>query len=566
VVALWGIALVAGAIAGLSPCVLPVLPVVFLAWTAPGEPAPTARGARRRRALAVVAGLVVSFSVATLAGSALLSALHLPQGLLRDVGLAVVALVGLGLLLPTLGEALERPFRRLGTRAPDSAAPALVLGLALGAVYVPCAGPVLAAVTVLGARHRVSLDTVVVTGFFALGSALPLLAVALAGERAIERSRRLSAWARRGRPVAGAVLVLVALGLALNLFDPLQRALPGYTSALQSRVEGTTFARQQIARLEHRGSTNSLANCATATTVLERCGRAPEFTGITTWLNTPGDAPLSLARLRGRVVLVDFWTYSCINCQRTLAHLEAWDRLYRPLGLTIVGVHSPEFAFEHVVGNVRAADARLGVRYPVAVDDRLATWSAYDNAYWPAEYLIDAHGVVRHVSFGEGEYATTERLIRELLVAEHPRARLPHASEVPDRTPTEPTSLETYLGLERAQYYANPSLRRGTASYVLPLVVPPGQYGLGGSWRTAAESTTAVADAQLRLHFSARAVYLVMGGRGTVRVVVPGAPARVVRVGGLPRLYTLYRSRSTTSAVMTLEVSPGVSAYDVTFG
>ncbi len=562
-IALWGIALLAGVIAGISPCVLPVLPVVVLAWTAPVG-ADEGR-ARRRRALAVVAGLVVSFSVATLVGSSLLTALHLPQSLLRDAGLVVLVLLGLGLIVPALQHQLERPFARLGARAPRGSLSGLTLGLSLGALYVPCAGPVLAAVAFLGARHQVGLSTVVVTAFFALGSAIPLVALALAGERVVERSARLRRTATRLRPLGGVVLVAMALVLATGLLDPLQTALPGYTSALQRAVEGNSFTQHQIAALEGRGR-STLSDCVDGDPVLQRCGRAPEFAGISAWLNTPGGRPLTMAGLRGRVVLVDFWTYSCINCERTLPHLETWNRLYARDGLTIVGVHSPEFAFEHVVSNVAAADRRLGVRYPVAIDDRLATWAAYANQYWPAEYLVDASGVVRHVHFGEGQYATTESLIRSLLVAAHPHLHLPAPSDLPDRTPTEPTSPETYLGASRAQYYDNPTMGRGLGHFTLPATTPADQYGLGGTWSVADQYVEAGAGARLRLAFTARDVYLVLGGHGVVTVSLPGRATRRVSVSGVPRLYTLVSGNSVESAILDLSMSPGVRAYDFTFG
>jgi thiol-disulfide isomerase/thioredoxin len=309
---------------------------------------------------------------------------------------------------------LERPFARLGTRRPSGRAGGFVLGLALGVLYVPCAGPILAAVTVVGATHRVGLTAVILTAAFAVGTAVPLLTVGVAGGQLAGRIgalRRQAPWARRA---GGAVLVVTALAIAFNVFDGLQRVVPGYSTALQ---DSATIRKQlnQLTEVPHA----TVTSCSVDASTLVNCGPAPDFTGITSWLNTPGGQPLSLGGLRGKVVLVDFWTYSCINCQRTLPHLEAWYREYAQDGLVIVGVHTPEFAFEHVVSNVQAQAAALGVRYPVAVDDSYATWNAYSNQYWPAEYLIDAQGDVRHVHFGEGGYAITEQLIRQLLRAAH---------------------------------------------------------------------------------------------------------------------------------------------------
>src|SRR5262249_31365757 len=224
---------------------------------------------------------------------------------------------------------------------------------------------------------------------------------------------------------------------------------------------------------------------------------------ITSWLNTPGGRPLSLGGLRGKVVLVEFWTYSCINCQRTLPHVEAWYREYARDGFVIVGVHTPEFAFEHVVSNVRAQAAALGVRYPVAIDDGYATWNAYDNEYWPADYLIDAQGIVRHVNFGEGDYAGTERLIRQLLAAAHPAPAppgqaLPRAPAVPNQTPAGELSPETYVGYERLQYLVPATVvRDAPAAYRFPASLPPGGLGLSGTWTDHAQEATAGPGAEL---------------------------------------------------------------------
>ena len=224
-----------------------------------------------------------------------------------------------------------------------------------------------------------------------------------------------------------------------------------------------------------------------AGTPLQDYGPAPEFTGISTWLDTDGGKPLTLAGLRGRVVLIDFWTYSCINCLRTLPQVTAWDAKYRAAGLTIVGVHSPEFAFEHVVSNIRRAIEDQGIRYPVAVDNDLATWSAWGNQYWPAEYLIDRDGHVRYASFGEGDYDKTERAIRDLL-GEPPAPIGPSPAIVPSNEVITP---ETYLGSERAQSYAQELLGPTAAVYTLPPVVRLNQVGLGGTWTIEGERIVA---------------------------------------------------------------------------
>jgi len=560
-VGLLGIGFVAGLVAGISPCILPVLPVVLVA----GATEPEAR-ARRRRPFAVVAGLVLSFSAVTLGGSALLSALGLPQDFLRDAGLVVLGLFGLGLLVPQVGELLERPFSRIRFRQPKGQGAGFVLGLGLGAVFVPCAGPVLAAISVIGATRHVSAEAVFLTLFFAAGAAVPLLFVALAGDGLVRRVAVLRQRAPFIRIAGGVVLVAMALVIGLNLTDGLQRSVPGYTSALQRHIEGTAFATHQLTALKGTGN-GSLSACKADQAALEECGAAPGFRRVTAWLNTPGDRPLTLESLRGRVVLVDFWTYSCINCQRTLPHVEVWDRLYGSDGLVVVGVHTPEFAFEHVVSNVAASAVQLGVRYPVAVDDDYGTWDAYGNQYWPAEYLVDAKGDVRHVSFGEGGYGQTESLIRTLLLDAHPGIVLPPASDVPDRTPTEAINPETYLGYERLQYLVGATpVPNQAATYSFPSTLPPGGVGLSGEWTIGSQAATAGSGAKLEIGIQAMDVYLVLGGTGTVTVALDGAPSKTITVSGVPGLYTLLSTPSVATGSLELSFTPGVQAYDFTFG
>ncbi len=556
------IGVVAGFLAGISPCILPVLPVVLVASAEPGTTTPAPR-AGLARPLAVIAGLVLSFSLLILVGSEVLSLLHLPQDSLRDVGLGLLALVGLGYLIPPLGALLERPFARVRARRPDGRAGGFVLGLALGVLYVPCAGPILAAITVLGATHRVGLTAVVLTAAFAVGTAVPLLAVAVAGNRLAGRVGAVRRHAPRVRQAGGIILLVMAVAIGADAFAGLQRAVPGYATALQ----GSAKVRKQLGALSGEPHT-TLAKCNPDATTLVNCGPAPNFTGITAWLNTPGGRPLSLRALRGKVVLVDFWTYSCINCQRTLPHVEAWYREYAEDGFVVVGVHTPEFAFEHVVSNVRAQAAALGVRYPVAIDDRDATWDTYDNEYWPADYLIDARGTVRHVHFGEGDYAGTERLIRQLLTAAHPGRSLPRATGVPNQTPAGELSPETYVGYERLQYLApgNDVIRDAPAAYRFPASLPLGGMGLSGTWTDHAQEATAGPGAELELGFLAQKVYLVLGGTGTLRVSVGGRHSQTIQVRGVPRLYTLYQAPSATTGKMLLRASPGVQAYDFTFG
>ncbi len=569
---LLAVAFIAGLIAGVSPCILPILPIVLVGWSADDAEPGEASRQRRRQGIALVVGLVISFSILTAVGAEVLSAMHLPDAFLHDLGIALLLLFGISLLVPRLERLLERPFARFarpGTRGTKSS---FLCGLGLGFVFVPCAGPVLATISVLGAHHRASLESLALSVCFGVGVALPLLLVALAGDRLIERNRWLAAKARHLRPIAGIVLIAMSVAVMLDLTAPLQRALPSYTNSLQTWVEGGQHTTKALRALAGDNNSTALAQCEIAaangtSSGLRSCGAAPEFTGITGWFNTKGSRPLTMVGQWGHVVLIDFWTYSCINCQRSLPHVEQWSDRYRSDGFQVIGVEAPEFAFEHVVSNVKAAASRLGVRYPVAVDANLATWQAYGNQYWPGEYLIDATGVIRHVDYGEGNYPHTESLIRKLLRQAHPGQALPSPLNVADTTPTGSLSPETYLGADRSVFLDNGSVTSGTTSHFdLPSSTQNGYYDLGGTWRASGESITAGADAQIALNFTAQKVFLVLSGHGTVTEWLNGRRLGKVAVQGVPNLYQLLALPSQTEGVLRLALTKGLSAYDFTFG
>ncbi len=467
---LLAVAFLGGLITGLSPCIVPVLPVVLAGGTTAAD---------RRRPLLIVAGLVLSFSFTVLVGSTVLSALGLPQDLLFWLGVSLLFALAAGLLVPVVGEWIERPFRRLGTSRYAGRGGGLVLGLSLGLVFVPCAGPVLSAISVAAANHRVGASSLFVTLFYAAGATVPLLVFAVLGQRAASGWQVMRAHLPALRRAAGGVLAVTALAIAFGWLSPLQRSVPGYTSALEDHLEGGSAITRQLQALdgEHANQFVKAATAkpkspppstpagATGTSNLPDLGQAPEFTGIVKWLNTPNDAPLSLQQLRGKVVLIDFWTYSCINCQRSLPHVEAWYRDYQADGLVVVGVHTPEFAFEHVVGNVVSAATSLGVKYPVAVDSNYGTWDAWNNQYWPAEYLIDPSGNVRAYDFGEGDYATMEANIRTLLHGERgqqPASRHRSSQQDPDR----PTLAGELPGLRRDPVRRRNARRQGPTDHL----------------------------------------------------------------------------------------------------
>jgi cytochrome c biogenesis protein CcdA/thiol-disulfide isomerase/thioredoxin len=557
------IGLIAGLITGVSPCVLPMLPVVFFVAGA-GQATTTPS---RRRALMITAGLVVGFSFFALLGTTLVRLLGLPDSILRWGGATLLAVVGLGMLIPPLGHLLERPFSRLPKVTGQNGSP-FVLGLGLATLYVPCAGPVLAAIIVAGSSGPIGAGTVVMTVFFALGAALPLVAFATAGERIRDRIAAYRSRAQLFRVVGGAVLIALALALSLNVTSVIQRAVPNYTKPLEDRLNSSDAVQGALTPFE-TDENRLLSRCTPGADELERCGPAPRLRGTGQWFNTPGEKPVTLSGLRGRVVLLDFFAYSCINCQRDQPYLQKWASTYEDAGLTVVGVHSPEFAFERNAQNLAASLRSEGTTYPVVQDNDLATWTAYRNRYWPAKYLVDRDGTVRAITFGEGGYSRTESLIRELLSAGPSGRRLPASvtntagtNLTSDRTP------ELYVADNRAGYVGTPTyIRSARAKYSFAAGVQPRDtYGLSGRWASSRERMTAVSDAKLRLHFRATKVFHVLGGNGTVTITQPGKADRVIRVAGPPNLHQLVSADHVLDATITLIYSSGVQAYTFTFG
>jgi cytochrome c biogenesis protein CcdA/thiol-disulfide isomerase/thioredoxin len=550
VLVLIGVGFLAGVITAISPCVLPVLPILL------------AGGATGRKPLRIIAGLVSSFVVFTLFATWLLNRLGLPQDLLRKIAIALLFVVAATLLIPRLAQWIERPFAGL-TRF-RAGGGGFILGASLGLVFVPCAGPVLAAISVKAATESVGWKVIVLTIAYAVGAAVPMLLIAFGGQ---QLAGRLRSQAPRLRLISGIVVAVVALAFAFNLDTRVSTLLPGYTSALQNPIEQSKSAQRALEAITHRKSILT----TTTTTPVAQPGpgasnlpilnpAAPEIVPGGDWFNSK---PLTLASLRGKVVLLDFWTYSCINCLRTLPHLESWYSAYHRYGLQIIGVHSPEFAFEHVSSNVKAAVKRLGIIYPVVQDNNFATWNAYGNEYWPADYLIDQQGRIRAYSTGEGGYDEMEQSIAELLGVASVTA-----PSVPDLTPVGDQTPESYLGytrLDPTRYVGRAIAKGKLASYPAGKTVPLNALSYSGMWNVGPDEAVAGKGAGLALHFEGRDVYLVLGGRGKVKVSVAGEPARTVNVNSY-KLYTLESSAAAKSALLKLSFTPGVQAYAFTFG
>lgn len=588
-------AILAGAGTALSPCVLPVLPALLSAGGVGG----------RRRPLGIVLGLSITFTVTIVGVAKVVDGVGLGSDPLRAVAVVVLLAFGVALLMPSLAARIEAPLSRLSRLGPrtrgDGFRSGLLVGGALGFVYTPCASPILAAVISVSAA---SGKTIVIAVAYALGSAVVLLALTLGGRRLFDRVRESGRGPLLQRAL-GTIMILTAVAIVTNLdvnFDQfVAQHIPDVNLTASLECSNTVTSRlHQVSGHEVKfkpangssacggsaGAVHTAAPNASQATLLAAAhglkvlGEAPEFTDTEDWFNTPGDRPLTLASLRGRVVLVDFWTYTCINCIRTLPYLKAWDAAYRSQGLTVVGVETPEFAFEHEASNVADAIDQFGIRYPVVQDNEMGTWNAYGNQDWPADYLIDAHGQVRYATIGEGDYGQTETAIRALLAESgHDVGGKSHPTDVV--VPSEEATPETYLGAARAQGWVN-GPKTGLHDYgsTPPASLALNSLAYSGTWNIAAQPATAVTNAGVDLEFAAKHVYLVLSSAGErplpVHVLLDGRPISaadagsdvhggVVTVRG-ERLYTLVSLPRDEQHRLSLRFAPGVTGYAFTFG
>ncbi|CCG40400.1 cytochrome c biogenesis protein DipZ [Magnetospirillum molischianum] len=579
---LFAIAYLAGGLTVLSPCILPVLPFVFA-------------GAERpflRSGLPMLVGMALTFAlIATLAAVGGGWAVEANQAG-RWIALVLLALFGLALLWPGLAERISHPLVTLGGRlsqlaergesdgATWSVWPPVLLGIATGLVWAPCAGPILGVILTAAALDGASIHTTLLLVAYAAGAATSLAAALLLGRRmfaAMKRSLGVGEWVRRG--LGAAVLIGVAvIGLGLDTGVLSRVSLPS-TVAVEQRL---------LDQLEP--TPNMLAAMAASEGSLPIEGILPSLSGATAWLNGP---PLSTDDLRGKVVLVDFWTYSCINCLRTLPYVRAWADKYREAGLVVLGIHAPEFAFEKSIPNVTGAVRDLNVTYPVAIDNDYALWRGFNNHYWPAHYAIDPQGRIRFHHFGEGGYEHTEQVIRQLLTEAGrtlPAETDKNAVETQGvHAPADFATLgspETYLGHDRAENFRSPGgiVPDRTSPYTAPAKLRRNEWALAGEWKIESERAiaTAVGD-RILFRFHARDLHLVLGPDENdapvrFRVRLDGAAPGVdhgldINAEGMGtitgrRLYQLIR-QTDSSRDRTFEIeflSPGAQAFAFTFG
>jgi cytochrome c biogenesis protein CcdA/thiol-disulfide isomerase/thioredoxin len=571
------LAYLGGILTILSPCILPVLPFVF------------ARADRSflRSTLPMLAGMAATFAiVATLAAVGGGWAVR-ANAIGRWAALILLALFGIALMFPSVSDRLTRPLVALGSRMSereghqDSIGSSAVLGVATGLLWAPCAGPILGIIFTAAALQGASLNTTFLLLAYALGAATSLALALLVGGKVFARMKRGLGASERIRQVLGA-LVLVGVGaIALGLDT---RVLSKISSAQTARLE-TGLARK-LGVGQDMGESSAPTN-AMGELVLPNLGPLPPLDGLGPWFNSP---PLNLQQLKGKVVLIDFWTYSCINCLRALPYVKAWDAKYRKDGLVVIGVHAPEFAFEREPANVAKAIKDLGVTYPVALDNRYVLWNALHNQYWPAHYIVDGKGQIRYFHHGEGEYDLSERVIRQLLAeAGHaPKdAAMAQANGNGAQAPStfsEIGSPETYIGYARADRFVSPGglLHDGPKAYaVAPLKL--NEWALDGEWVDGRQSAKSLAaGAKIRFRFHARDLHLVLGSatgkpvrfRVTIDGKASGGDAGVdASAGGKgvvkeQRLYQLVRQKGPVrdrDFVITF-LDPGVEAFSFTFG
>ncbi|RRU11076.1 cytochrome c biogenesis protein DipZ [Stenotrophomonas sp. 278] len=585
------LAYLGGVLTLLSPCILPVLPFVFARADRPFL----------RSGLPLLIGMAVMFAV--VASLAAVGSQWVAQAnqVGRWIALVVMAVFALALLLPRVADALLAPFQRVGARlsaradAADAAGrggvgTSLLIGVATGLLWAPCAGPILGLILTGAALQGASVGTSGLLLAYALGAATSLALALWVGGRvfaALKQRLGTTEWIRRGLGVA-ALLAVVAIAM-------------GWDTGVLTRLSTVSTARLEQGLLdvlpaqeEQAGPAMMMSAAHSGDGTLPVEGEMPSLAGATGWLNSP---PLDVAALRGKVVLVDFWTYSCINCLRALPHVREWAERYRDHGLVVIGVHAPEFAFERNLGNVQRAVEDLKVSYPVAIDNDFSIWRGFNNRYWPAHYFIDAQGRIRAHHFGEGNYGQSEQIIRQLL------REAGHA--LPDDAPSPARAMaasregverqadmgnlkspETYLGHARAENFASPGGQQPdrAADYTVPTTLALNQWALGGRWTVGDEDARSHAGGdRIAFRFHARDLHLVLspgedGKPVRYRVRIDGQPPGADAGGDSAadgsgqvdgnRLYQLIRQNGAVRE-RTFEIEfldPGVHAYAFTFG
>ena len=483
-------AFLAGIITILSPCILPILPIVL-----------SGSFGSKRKPLGIVIGFILSFTLFTLFLSAVVKATGISADALRSLSIIIILIFGISLILPQFQVFMEKIFSRLSSKFAvtgnhEGFHGGVFIGLSLGLVWTPCVGPIIASVITLAATSSVNFAAFFITFSYALGTAVPMFAIMIGGRSLLQKVPWLLPNTTKIQKAFGILMILTAVGIFLNIDRKFQVFIldkfPSYGTGL-TKIEDNAAVKNQIEKIFKGGSNNQASDA----TKLGNYGKAPEIIPGVEWINSE---PLQISNLRGKVVLIDFWTYTCINCIRTLPYLKDWNEKYKDKGLIIIGVHSPEFEFEKNVNNLRKAISDYEITYPVVQDNNFSTWSAYSNRYWPAKYLIDKNGQVRYFHFGEGEYGATEKAIQELLkdAGSDVSVEINNSEKEIDHTSISP---ETYLGSERMLFlYPNGKVSKGSQSFILEKNIPQNKFTLGGRW-TVSDEYSKSTKTQIRMFF-----------------------------------------------------------------
>lgn len=572
-------AFVSGLITILAPCIWPLLPIILSATATGGHKKP----------LGITFGIIISFGLVTLTISYLVKIIPFDPNVLRYFAVAVIGFLGVALLIPKLSAVLEGYVSRLSGKfifqnQGNGFWAGLITGIALGIVWTPCAGPILATIATLAATAQVNSAIISITIVYVVGVGIPLFIFATIGRRLFVGSKKLSPYLGRIQQGFGAVMIITAILIFTNYDKVLQAKLldlfPSYGNFI-IRLESNKSVKEQLDKLKGENKTDDMIGKPfdmPTNNKLPVLGKAPEFIGISNWLNSE---PLTMSELKGKVVLIDFWTYTCINCIRTLPHVTSWYNKYKDQGFVVVGVHTPEFEFEKDTGNVQNAIKQYKIFYPVAQDNDYATWNAYSNQYWPAKYLIDKNGVVRYVHFGEGKYEETERAIQALLKEAGQKVSGP-LEKMPDQTPTMRLSPETYLGSARMQYYyPSGSLSNGKSNFTLVDNPALNSFSFGGEWEISDEYSESSNNSTLTYKFYADKVFLVLkpgqeNSKARIyldgKLVDPANSGADIKNGMLTidtdKLYNLIDLQDGPKEhVLKIEfLTPGIKAFAFTFG
>jgi cytochrome c biogenesis protein CcdA/thiol-disulfide isomerase/thioredoxin len=555
-----------GIVTILSPCILPLLPIILSNSIKTGS----------KRPMGIILGFTGSFTIFTLFLTTLVNWTGIPADSFRIISVLVIFSLGLSMLVPRFQSALEQLFSRLIPHISPGNSDSgfwggLLTGGSLGLVWTPCVGPIMASVISLAISGSINSSAVFVTLAFSLGTAIPMLVVARGGRGILEKFAWLSGNTGKIQKVFGIVMMLTAISIYFGIDRRFQAYIleifPSYGVGL-TKLEDRPEIDSLLNKLKNNGLTLETAN--------DQPIIAPELIPGGDWLNSP---PLTLKDLKGKVVLIDFWTYTCINCIRTLPYLKSWHDKYKDEGLVIIGVHTPEFEFEKDVRNVRSAMDDYKILYPVMQDNNYATWNAYRNRYWPAKYLIDRTGKIRYTHFGEGKYDESEEMIQELLKED--------GSQINEKIDNENYSIysktpELYLGASRMSFLGSPeriSLDQETL-YSYPKSLRENFFAFSGSWTVTDEYSSPKNGSKLKLKFQSKDVYLVIhsqNGEGKLKINLDGAPISQshegadVNNGELQfdnnRLYHLVRLDNAGSHEMEIEfLQEGMKLYAFTFG